>query len=58
MKRGAVQKKRARAVMVWFPIPLLAGVDSAVQIVDTDRSKFIRQAVREKVNRELSGGGK
>ena len=51
MKRGAVQKSKAKAVIVWFPIELLAGLDQAVRLTDSDRSKYIRQAVREKASR-------
>jgi len=49
MKRGSIQKKRSKAVIVWFPIELIAGMDTAVQMHDSDRSKFIRTAVREKI---------
>lgn len=49
MKRGAVQKNKSRAVIVWFPTELMRGMDVAVMSQDLDRSKFIRQAVREKM---------
>lgn len=49
MKRGAVHKTKSRAVIVWFPPELLAGLDAAVQRNDSDRSKLIRLAVREKI---------
>jgi metal-responsive CopG/Arc/MetJ family transcriptional regulator len=37
--------------MVWFPQTLLPLIDSAVCRLDTDRSKFIRNACREKAAR-------
>ena len=38
-------------VNVWFPSNLLPHIDAAVRTLDTDRSKFIRNAVREKMAR-------
>jgi len=51
MKRGAVKKSRSRLVPVWFPLTLLPFLDAAIHTLDTDRSKFIRTAVREKMAR-------
>lgn len=51
MKRGPVTKSNSKQVLVWFPDPLISLVDSAVSQLDTDRSKFIRAAVREKISR-------
>jgi hypothetical protein len=52
VKRGALQKKqKSRAVIVWFPDALISGMAEAVQMTDSDRSKFIRNAVREKISR-------
>lgn len=49
MKRGAVKKSEAKLIPVWMPIPMIAALAEAVQELDTDRSKFIRQAIREKI---------
>ncbi len=50
MKRGAVKKRNgSKAVIVWFPDSLLAGLNTAVTRTDLDKSKFIRAAVREKI---------
>jgi len=51
MKRGAVTKTNARQILVWFPNQLIPLIDQAVDRLDTDRSKFIRNAVREKMER-------
>jgi hypothetical protein len=51
MQRGAVTKEQAKLVNVWFPIPLLTALDVGVRIEDSDRAKFIRNAVREKAKR-------
>lgn len=51
MKRGAIKRKNSRLVLVWFPHSLIPLIDDAVDKLDTDRSKFIRNAVREKMAR-------
>lgn len=49
MKRGAVTKDEARLVNVWLPKQLVPLIDRGVQMEDSDRSKFIRRAIREKL---------
>jgi hypothetical protein len=49
MKRGLVTKSKAQPVAVWLPDSLKAQLDRAVQHTDTDRSKLIRAALREKL---------
>lgn len=45
--RGAVHKgTNAKPILVWFPREVVAALDEAVISQDTDRSKFIRRAVR------------
>lgn len=51
MKRGSVKKAGSRLVNVYFPEAVLPVIDEAVKELDTDRSKFIRKAVREKLER-------
>jgi metal-responsive CopG/Arc/MetJ family transcriptional regulator len=51
MKRGAVKKTESKMVNVWLPNQLLPVIDRAVQVEDSDRSKFIRAAIREKLAR-------
>ena len=51
MKRGAIVKSDSRLITVWFPNAVLPSIDAAVRIEDTDRAKFIRKAVREKLSR-------
>lgn len=51
MKRGSVTKKESELVALWVPRQLLEAVDHAVRCEDSDRSKFIRRAVREHVAR-------
>lgn len=51
MKRGSISKSRSRLINLWIPNPLLPLIDQAVEIEDTDRSKFIRNAIREKIDR-------
>jgi hypothetical protein len=68
MKQAKQQKpervRRGDTVFIggWVPERLSDAVDTAVRIIDSDRSKFIRIALREKVAREtkaaaMKGGG-
>lgn len=36
-------------VALWVPKAMLDAIDKAVQVEDSDRSKFIRQAIRQRV---------
>lgn len=51
MKRGFVSKKSSRLVNLYVPEVLLPALDRGVAKEDSDRSKFIRNAIREKLNR-------
>jgi hypothetical protein len=51
MKRGMVSKSRARLINIWLPLELVPEIDRAIQVEDSDRSKFIRNAIREKISR-------
>lgn len=51
MKRGAVTKDESRLMTVWVPEALLPLIDRGVRKLDTDRSKFVRVAIREKLLR-------
>lgn len=53
MRRGAVRKSQAHLIAVWVPIHLASAIDQAVERDDTDRSKFVREAIREHVARKL-----
>lgn len=50
--RGAVTKGSAKLLGAYLPTALIALVDQVVRAQDTDRSKFFRAAVREKLERE------
>lgn len=45
--RGAVTKAGSTFVAAWIPDKIVAVMDLAVAQQDTDRSKLIRQALRE-----------
>ena len=51
MRRGAVQKNQSVLINFYLPEAALPFIDQAVRRFDTDRSKFIRLAVREKLGR-------
>ena len=50
MKRGAVRKADSVFVGAWLPMLLVNALDEAVQQMDSDRSKIIREALADKVN--------
>jgi metal-responsive CopG/Arc/MetJ family transcriptional regulator len=54
MKRGAVRASQCVFVGAWLPIPLVNSLDEAVTQLDSDRSKIIRDALREKVSKEAA----
>ena len=51
MKRGAVQKDESTLLTVWVPRPYFPLIERGVRKTDTDRSKFVRAAIREKLAR-------
>jgi len=48
------QRQKAALVAVWMPKKMKETLDQAVVSMDSDRSKYIRTAVREKLARDLS----
>ena len=51
MKRGSGKRPKGRMLAVWVPETLLLLLDQGVRKVNSDRSKFIRRAIREKLAR-------
>jgi metal-responsive CopG/Arc/MetJ family transcriptional regulator len=51
MKRKVVKKVNGKLLSVWVPEALLPRLDQGVKREDSDRSKFIRNAIREKLAR-------
>ena len=54
--RAAVTKADGKAVLVFFPKPVVEAVDRLVHLEDTDRSKWIRLAIREALHRRGVSG--
>lgn len=56
-QRGAVSKDRSmsKAILVYFPNELIPLIDEAVNLTDSDRSKFIRNSVRRELERSGLG---
>jgi metal-responsive CopG/Arc/MetJ family transcriptional regulator len=52
MSRGTVKKRQSEMVALWIPKPLVQALDHGVRRLDSDRSKFIRAALREKIARD------
>ena len=46
-----MQRETAKPVMILFPRELLDGINQAVVLLDTDRSKFVRNAVRAQLDK-------
>jgi metal-responsive CopG/Arc/MetJ family transcriptional regulator len=51
MKRGSGKKPKGKLLAVWVPGTLLTRLDEAARKEDSDRSKFVRKAIREKLAR-------
>ena len=48
-RRGSVRKDESVLVAVWIPKALKEALDRQVQAEDSDRSKIIRQALRQRI---------
>jgi len=51
MKRGLVQTSNSRLVSLWIPTQLKEALDKAVLREDSDRSKFLRNALRDRLEK-------
>jgi metal-responsive CopG/Arc/MetJ family transcriptional regulator len=51
MKRGSGKKPKGRLLSVWVPEKLMPRLDQGARKEDSDRSKFVRNAIREKLAR-------
>jgi len=51
MKRKG-KRRKGRRLSVWISQTLLPSLDKGVKKEDSDRSKFIRSAIREKLARQ------
>ncbi len=47
-------KDESKAVLVLVPVHVVQTMDECVKKLDLDRSKFIRAAIREKIQREAN----
>jgi metal-responsive CopG/Arc/MetJ family transcriptional regulator len=56
MKRGSGNKPKGKLLAVWVPGKLMPQLDRGVSKEDSDRSKFIRNAIREKLARHRHPG--
>lgn len=50
---GRIKRSESRLINLWVPKELFPVIDRAVRITDSDRSKFVRLAIREKIDRTL-----
>ena len=58
MKRGSGKKPKGRLLSVWVPGKLMPCLDQGARKEDSDRSKFVRNAIREKLTRHNAPGKK
>ena len=56
MKRGSGKKQKGRLLAVWVPEKLLPRLDRGAQKENLNRSKFVRNAIREKLARHGASG--
>jgi metal-responsive CopG/Arc/MetJ family transcriptional regulator len=56
MKRGSGKKPKGKLLAVWVPGELLPRLDQGARKEDSDRSKFVRNAIREKLARHSAPG--
>jgi len=52
MKSGSAKKSKGKLLAVWVPAKLLPRLDQGARKEDSDRSKFVRNAIREKLARQ------
>jgi len=51
MKRGAIKKNESKLLTVWIPSSFNGPLKQAIDLEDSDKSKFVRNAIREKLAR-------
>jgi hypothetical protein len=51
MPRGALTKKKSKMLTIWVPECLIPLIDEGVKRTDSDRSKFVRGAIRSSLLR-------
>jgi len=51
MKRGSGNNPKGKLLAVWVPGKLMPRLDQGARKEDSDRSKFVRNAIREKLAR-------
>ena len=56
MKRGSGKKPKGKLLAVWVPGKLMPRLDQGARKEDSDRSKFVRNAIREKLARHSTPG--
>jgi metal-responsive CopG/Arc/MetJ family transcriptional regulator len=58
MKHGSGKKPKGKLLAVWVPGRLMPCLDQGARKEDSDRSKFVRNAIREKLTRHNAPGKK
>jgi metal-responsive CopG/Arc/MetJ family transcriptional regulator len=58
MKHGSGKKPKGKLLAVWVPGRLMPCLDQGARKEDSDRSKFVLNAIREKLTRHNAPGKK
>ncbi len=58
MKHGSGKQPKGKLLAVWVPGKLMPCLDQGARKEDSDRSKFVRNAIREKLTRHNAPGKK
>ena len=56
MKHGSGKKPKGKLLAVWVSGKLMPRLDQGARKEDSDRSKFVRNAIREKLARHGTSG--
>lgn len=52
MARGTVKSEAAKLIGVWVPKELVDAMEEVIRLEDSDRSKFVRNAIRHRINKQ------
>jgi metal-responsive CopG/Arc/MetJ family transcriptional regulator len=52
--RGAFRKQDCTFIGAWVPTAMVEALDKAVTVLDSDRSKLIREALRDAISRKAA----
>ena len=51
MVRGSVKNQSSKLIGVWVPVELVDAMEAVIKLEDSDRSKFVRNAIRHRISK-------